>query len=272
MPLVVVCGFPSSGKSLRTQQLKEYFEKELEKPVHVVSSDSDLSKNNVFADSNKEKELRGKLKSEVSRLLSKDNTVILDAANYIKGYRYELYCLSKSVKTTQCTVHTDTAVDRCWEWNTERPQEEQYTKEIFDALIQRFEHPDSRNRWDSPLFTIHYDEELPVTAISEALFDRKAPPPNMATQCQPLSSTNFLYDVDRVTQETLQAILREQNTCSIGDYIAIPGCTEKILLQHKFRAAELSRHRRQFISYAKTHPADIAQIPNLFVHYINETT
>ena len=39
----------------------------------------------------KEKDLRGLLRSEVDRLLTKDNLVILDSLNYIKGFRYELH-------------------------------------------------------------------------------------------------------------------------------------------------------------------------------------
>lgn len=45
----------------------------------------------------------------------------------------------------------------------------------------RFEAPDSRNRWDSPLFIIHPDEELPYQQITDALFNRKPPPPNHST-------------------------------------------------------------------------------------------
>lgn len=52
----------------------------------------------------------------------------------------------------------------------------------FDALVLRFEAPDSRNRWDSPLFTILKDDALPLEAISDALFKRKAPPANQSTQ------------------------------------------------------------------------------------------
>lgn len=130
MPLVLMCGFPCSGKSSRARQLKEFFEKGGTKSVQIVSGDDGLHRNSVFADSNKEKELRGTLKSEVIRLLSKEQLVILDFASYIKGYRYELYCLSKSVKTTHCVVHTDTAEDKCFEWNIQRQQEEQYEKEM----------------------------------------------------------------------------------------------------------------------------------------------
>lgn len=90
----------------------------------------------------------------------------------------------------------------------------------------RFEEPNSNQRWDSPLFVTHPEDELPYDQISDALFNRKPPPPNMATQNvisiyiklsisvsnvylnlnilqQPLSSTNFLYELDRVTQETV---------------------------------------------------------------------
>lgn len=271
MPLVLMCGFPCSGKSLRTQQLRDYFQ--VKESVQVVTSDEERSlRNSVFADSRRETQLRGELKSEVIRLLSKEQLVILDSANYIKGFRYELYCLSKSVKTTHCVIHTDTAVDTCWQWNSQRPQEEQYSKEIFDGLVQRFEAPDSRNRWDSPLFTVHRDEELPLEAVQEALRGRKAPPPNLATQCQPLASPNFLYDLDRVTSETIKAILKEQYTCAEGDELAVPGCSEKVVLHHKFGAGELTRLRRQFLVYTKSHPVDdVAKIPNLFVHYLNTT-
>lgn len=52
--------------------------------------------------------------------------------------RYELYCLSKSVKTTQCTIALPVNVERAWSNNLERPENERYSRETFDALILRF--------------------------------------------------------------------------------------------------------------------------------------
>lgn len=46
----------------------------------------------------------------------------------------------------------------------------------------RYEAPDGRNRWDSPLFTIQPDDELPFETIAASLFERKAPAPNQSTQ------------------------------------------------------------------------------------------
>ena len=92
MPLIVVTGFPSSGKSRASEKLAKFF-KEKDKTVFVVKEDElmeDQDKNSIFSDSKFEKEVRGRLKSEVIRLLSKDNVVICDALNYIKGFRYTL--------------------------------------------------------------------------------------------------------------------------------------------------------------------------------------
>lgn len=49
---------------------------------------SPQEKNAIFSDSRREKDVRGALKTDALRVLNKDDLVILDAANYIKGYRY----------------------------------------------------------------------------------------------------------------------------------------------------------------------------------------
>ena len=91
MPLIILTGFPSSGKTKRGAELAEFFRKR-GKTVHVASENvaipkAGFAKNEYFADSQKEKIVRSDLKSEAVRLLTKDNVVILDAGNYIKGKR-----------------------------------------------------------------------------------------------------------------------------------------------------------------------------------------
>ncbi len=51
----------------------------------------------------------------------------------------------------------------------------------MEALNMRFEPPESKNRWDSTLFTIQTGDELPFDEISNVLFSQKAPPPNKST-------------------------------------------------------------------------------------------
>ncbi|XP_040893353.1 protein KTI12 homolog [Toxotes jaculatrix] len=273
MPLIVLCGYPCSGKTRRAEELKVYFEESTKRRVHIVGDGAlGVEKNSVYADSQKEKHVRAALKAEVERKVNKDDIVILDSLNYIKGYRYELFCLIKHAQTPHCLVYCLTSDEQSSSWNTSREAAEQYTQDIFDALVLRFEAPDSRNRWDSPLFTILKDDTLPFEAISDALFKRKAPPPNQSTQSQPLSSANFLYELDKVTQDMLMAIFNAQKTSVPGDLISVPGATEKIELTRSINMAELRKLRRQFISYTKMHPTEnTGQISNMFVQYLNKS-
>ncbi|XP_070687202.1 protein KTI12 homolog [Pempheris klunzingeri] len=273
MPLIVMCGYPCSGKTRRTEELKVYFEQNSNRKVHIVGYGVlDVDKNSVYADSQKEKNVRASLKAEMERKVNKDDIVILDSLNYIKGYRYELFCLIKHAQTPHCLVYCLTSAEVSSTWNSSRDASDQYKQDIFDALVLRFEAPDSRNRWDSPLFTVLQDDALPFEAISDALFKRKAPPPNQSTQSQPLSSANFLYELDKITQDVLMAIFNAQKTCVPGDLISVPGATEKIELTRSINMAELRKLRRQFISYTKMHPTENSgHISNMFVQYLNKS-
>jgi protein KTI12 len=221
---------------------------------------------------------RAAVKDAAERLIDKDTVVIIDALNYIKGYRYELYCISKSMKTPSCVIHAATSNSKVAEWNEGRrisgkgggdddaavagesaagrssdgggggdgansaetgpdcchevttggggggggggdgakemvkasvktyasssgegKEEEDYSPELLAELIMRFEMPDSRSRWDKPLFTVEPHEAVPLREIAAVVQGRANGAPNMATTSQPLASSG-VHDVDRVTQ------------------------------------------------------------------------
>lgn len=57
-----------------------------------------------------------------------------------------------------------------------------YTIFRFEDLVTRYEEPDGRNRWDSPLFTVIYDDPcVPQDKLWDAIILKKAPPPNLST-------------------------------------------------------------------------------------------
>ena len=273
MPLVLMCGLPSSGKSKRVADLVEFLKHKCEVDIQVVTEDSTTATKNVCYTSPREEKLtRGSLKSSVERYLTSDCIVILDSLNYIKGYRYELFCVSKHVKTTYCVILCDTPSETAKDWNLKRSETEIYSEEVFDALVMRFEPPNSQNRWDQPLFTLYPDDPLPGQAILDTLLHSKPPPPNQSTQTQPLSATNFLHELDRKTQEVVSSILDAQRVAVPGDIVHVPGTSEKFHLLRNVSMAELRRLRRQFIGYTKLHPVeDPEKIPMLFVQYLNKS-
>lgn len=128
------------------------------------------------------------------RHLNKDDVVIFDAGNYIKGYRYEIYCATKSARVSQCTVFCAINDQQMKKFNFSPTRVDTdvntvpsnanvaYTQETLDALKMRYEEPQGNNRWDAPLFTIFPETSLDFEAIYKCLYEQGPPPPNLSTQ------------------------------------------------------------------------------------------
>lgn len=272
MPCIVLSGAPSSGKTTRSIELKVYFEN-LGIEVHIVSEADQIikakfEKNSVYADSYKEKHIRSLLKSEVLQYITQSNIVILDGLNYIKGYRYEIFCATKANRCTQCTVHTEINRDMAWTFNESRENfEEKYNRNTFDALLMRYEEPNANNRWDSPLFMVFPHQKLDTDSIFISLFEKKPPKPNLSTENPPLSSTNFLFELDQITKNIVDKILELKNSGDTG-IVYIPGYESLFIDITDINVQQLIRLRRQYLTYSKMHTPNIEDIPRLFLQYL----
>ncbi|KAI2722798.1 hypothetical protein CBS147332_3727 [Penicillium roqueforti] len=221
MPLVILTGYPCSGLTYRANQLASLIEKHQDEvfaaaeagaqvslksryKVHVVASHDSSHPRIVYDHARTEKEARGVAYARTKRVLKRDSIVILDGMNYIKGWRYQLWCEAKAAQTTCCVVHVGTPVDQCVANNDARirrdaskqetnpntsdaqtsesqdtpapdststeDNEEAYPPELLNNLIFRYEEPSTHSRWDKPLFTVPWaDAEPPVSDIFEAL-------------------------------------------------------------------------------------------------------
>jgi protein KTI12 len=117
MPLLIVCGYPCCGKTTFSYQLAEYIKKETQNDVYVINEESEnISKISGYSSSFAEKGTRASIKSAVNNKLNNNSYVIVDALNYIKGYRYELYCMARSLRTSHCVcwVVTDESLSEFW--------------------------------------------------------------------------------------------------------------------------------------------------------------
>ncbi|XP_041277208.1 protein KTI12 homolog [Onychostruthus taczanowskii] len=238
MPLVVLCGRPGSGKSRRAAELREALGGP-ERAAHVVAE----------AEGG-----RAALRAEVERRLSRRDVVIVDAGNELRSIRYELYCAARQAGTARCLLHCAGGAG-----GPDEPP---------------FEEPDPSCRWDRPLFTVRGEEPLPLGAIRAALFESAPPPPHRATRTQPLQSCGFLHQLDRVTQDVLAAVLAAQRSgAQPGETIRVPGVAEGLVLSRPVSVAELSRLRRQFISYTKMQPSDenLPQLASMFLQYLSRS-
>ena len=50
MPFVLICGYPSSGKTKRSEELASYLRDKLDKTVHIISDHTlNIDKNDIYA-------------------------------------------------------------------------------------------------------------------------------------------------------------------------------------------------------------------------------
>ena len=213
-------------------------------------------------------------------MLGRDAIIVADGMNYIKGFRYQLYCEAKAVQTPSCVVHIGTSADRCRELNEKALEEGSggYESEVFENLVFRYEEPNGMTRWDSPLFTVPFeDSEPPYEAIWEAMIgsDGKAKVvrPNAATVLKPASEQNYLYELDKTTSEVVSSITtwQQDHPGEGGGQISVSDAERPIILPTTAPSLpQLQRLRRQFTALNRQHTLSKSRIRDLFVDYLND--
>lgn len=271
MPLLVMTGYPSSGKTTRVKAILEYFSDKYSGKKIVIVNDEQFTgfdREKTYSSSHNEKNHRAYLKSEAQKDLNKDTLVIIDALNYIKGYRYELFCVTKSAQTPHAVLWCDVGKDKALEMNMAKSESEQYSATLMNELMMRYEEPNGQARWDSPLFMVQADGDINMEHLDAALFKSKAPPPNLSTVAQPLQPTNFMYELDKVTSDIVKHIISSQHQAMPGEKIRVPDAGEIQLHKH-CTMAELNKIRRQFVTYMKMNPlTDCSKLSTMFVQYL----
>ncbi|KAF7075816.1 hypothetical protein CFC21_080559 [Triticum aestivum] len=280
MALVVMCGQPCSGKSEAAACLAAALRSSVpDVTVRVIDESSlHLGRDESYKDMVVEKNLRGVLRSEVDRSVSRDGIIIVDSLNNIKGYRYELWCLARASGIRYCV--------------RQEKGEPSYDSNIFEDLARRFERPDSRSRWDSPLFELFPSREEIVESspvIAEAVSyltkkvdsktrDVKVLQPTIATQSVRTTEGNSLYEMDKATQEVVSAIVEAQSG-GLGlamNKISLGPDLPTINLRRPVGLPELRSLRRTFIKLAGQYslsgrppPTDADSAKRMFVDYLN---
>jgi len=152
-------------------------------------------------------------------MINKDTILIVDGMNYIKGYRYQLYCAAREQQVRVCTIYVIAKSELCREWNTSRSDadEDSYDPSTLDNLIERYEEPNSMVRWDSPLFTILWTEtDIPGPEIFDAITSGIVKPPNVGTSTVAPTPTDALHNLEQTSTQVVSAIMSAQSSPSAG--------------------------------------------------------
>ncbi|KAM7199078.1 Chromatin associated protein KTI12 [Naviculisporaceae sp. PSN 640] len=367
MQLIIITGLPCSGKSTRAKQLHDYLAERIASEstsstatttpkyrLHLISDQTqsisravyDLSPEklpaHVRSANASEKDARAALYGAVKRVLSPRDIVILDGLNYIKGWRYQLFCEAKNLRTPSAVLQIGCTVDRARQVNEARlarqrrrqrpetdsapnsapesttpeqqkPQdpeennpdaesilsstdsEEPYTPSNFENLVFRYEEPNPMTRWDSPLFTIIW-QDTPAETLQtfQKLWDvlageaKKVIRPNLSTvQRDKDPGGDYLYLLERETQNIVKAILERQNEDG-EQSIRLPRNgggggeeeEEELVVElpaNKVGLPQLQRHRRAFVALNRggigleaVGKLAVGRLRESFVGYLND--
>ncbi|KAH8828341.1 chromatin associated protein KTI12 [Flagelloscypha sp. PMI_526] len=251
MALVTISGYPCSGKSTHAASLADNFRaRNYFDAIHIVSDDALHIPRSAYASSASEKPARGTLFSTLQRKLSSRDLVILDSMNYIKGFRYQIYCAARELKVRVCTIHILATPEMCKERNSTRPTEDQYANATLQNLIDRYEEPSSMVRWDSPLFTIPWDESLPFDDIWKALTEGAIKPPNSGTLAAAKAPTDALHTLEQTSAQMVSRLISHPSLEVSGELpLTLESGVRVVVCMHGRTPtlAELQRLKRQFV-------------------------
>ncbi|KOS18547.1 Protein kti12 [Escovopsis weberi] len=344
MPLIILTGYPTSGKSTRAKQLHDYLEERARGTkyrLHLVSDDALSISRSVYdlsalpahtrSANASEKDARAAVYGAVKRVLSDRDIVILDGLNYIKGWRYQLHCEAKAVRTMSCILQIGCSPDQARRVNEERLRSasrtttaaaaaaadddddqdqggadqgdaaaddnkngegqedstagretrqrlpEPYQPANWENLVFRHEEPNPMTRWDSPLFTLVWDDGAEQTRRTfDSMWDaiagdgRRVVRPNQATEQRGRDAGgDYLYVLDRETQDIVKRIMSRQgdDDGGSGASVGVPlsgggggggegkgkgkGAEGELVVElpagRRVGLPELQRHRRAFM-------------------------
>lgn len=239
-----------------------------------------------------EKDARAASYAAVKRVLSGRDIVVLDGPNYIKGWRYQLFCEAKGVRTGCCVLQVGCGVERARGVNARRLRRrenkaggedgkeeegdevgelleedtaEPYEPENWENLVFRYEEPNPMTRWDSPLFALVWEDgEERAREVYDSIWEtlagegKKAVKPNQATvQRGRDASGDYLYVLDRETQDVVKAVLEGQGEDGGGEVRIARGGQgegEDLVVElpgEKVGFPRLQRLRRAFVGLSR---------------------
>ena len=196
--------------------------------------------------------------------------------NYIKGFRYQLYCQARAAGTPSLALHCEAREDCCRAWNEARAeQHRKYPQDQLEDLFLRFEAPNNQTKWDSPLFTIITEGASPAqlneffASLLPVLTSAPSRPPSAATQSlTPEVAASSSQILDSQTQQLIEQVLQAQQ--SGLSTVRFSESERTIALHRPVSIAQLSRIRRQFLQLHRLHPiSDSGRIRDLFIEYLS---
>lgn len=260
MPLIILTGYPLSGKTRFAETLKERLLEQFD-DIQIINDELlGIDKATGYVGASEEKRSRAALLAAVERHISQNRLVIADSTNEIKGFRYQLYCLARAVSTPHACVQLVSSEHACTSRN------HVYPERVIKDMLTRYEEPNGQSRWDSPLFHVLPDSSfMHFAELAVALKGTPAKQPSLATRKTEVPA-DYVQSLEEACRLVIETVSRSQ-TMSMASFthkqipVSLPG---------KLSPAKLQRLKRQFIQMQRQTACPVHEIERLFIDYLNK--
>ncbi|KAF0988447.1 hypothetical protein HZS_5953 [Henneguya salminicola] len=246
MPVVVICGYPCSGKSTLAKKLEFYYTSIKSKRVVIISdNDSTITRDEFYNNSSLEITSRNTIKNMAIQSFSVYDIIIIDTMAYIKSFRYEIYCACKAQRQKHLILHVSTDIEKCIVMNSNKDST-RYSETTIRSIVDRFEYPNLNDRWDFPLLSVDIYSDIPFERIDLNL--SKPPPKSNKSTKVSLKKADVVVNLCQVTQEIVNNILNNIDSAhsTKDNVICMDFKTESKIPPH-----EIHSLRRKFLKMSE---------------------
>ncbi|EFO63862.1 DRL1 protein [Giardia lamblia P15] len=283
MPLLLLFGQPLTGKSKVAAQIQqEAVVRKLDSVVIDLElmgcTNRDLTENIGT--------VRTRLRQLVAQYLSKERLVIVDHTNHTKSFRYELFCIARERKTTNCIVscYTDRPMDDaelsiCPD-NPLVGEERLWIYSRYADICSRFESLLAGAKADQPIFNACTSPQLILDYLyGVSKVSGKAGLKSLlstTTDSIILSSSEVVSPdvIRRVTKDIVATIFNAQASAgAISMMLTVyPPSTTVALPYTIIPVVQLHSLRRSFLQHLPDFPQPISEssVAGAFAQYLNE--
>lgn len=166
--LIILCGLPSSGKTITAQNLKRELECRFNNGISII--DTDILRSEQYGSNfSPENEIliRQTALSKTRELLSKGYIVISDDINYFESMRHEFVQIAQDLNIPFFIIYISTPLEVCLKWNKNRKTN--IDDDVILRIYQKFDIPGKEYRWDVPLVEIDYSKSQNKNKIEEVI-------------------------------------------------------------------------------------------------------
>ena len=149
--LIILAGFPASGKSTLANQIKILIEKYSTRFVKIIDPDLIRKAISPRFDFKLEQKVRKRHLEIIKDSLKNNFIVISDDLNYYSSMRHQLKEISEKLNKMFFIIHVSTPFETCLSWNNARGNP--IPNSVIKKVYKKFDYF-HRYQWDTPISEI----------------------------------------------------------------------------------------------------------------------